>query len=335
MLADVDVVAALVTCSARQQGLATSRQVVEGGGSTSALSRAVKEERVVRVAPHVYSVAPLPAWPRFVVTESGVAEAHVARVRAALLSLGPAAAARRRTSAALRGWGMLREPVATVEVAVPHGARGRSSHWWQTRQVRDLVSDAVPVGGARALPATPALTTALDCLLELPALEAVVVVDSALRAGDVTLDELRALLDTVPGVAGAAKARRALGLCDPDSGSVLESVLRVRLVRAGVVGFATQGVIRSREGRRLLRVDFLFEEACLVVETDGARWHPDGRLDRSTDNLLAAAGWRVMRFTWAEVVHEGPRVVALIREALTGSGTSAVHLSRAATAVAA
>ena len=34
------------------------------------------------------------------------------------------------------------------------------------------------------------------------------------------------------------------------------------------------------------------------------------------DNLLARQGWRVLRYTWAEVVHEPERVVAEIREAL-------------------
>jgi len=54
----------------------------------------------------------------------------------------------------------------------------------------------------------------------------------------------------------------------------------------------------------------------LVIETDGARWHPDPPRDQARDNALAARGWRVLRFTWAEVVHEPELVLELLREAL-------------------
>jgi very-short-patch-repair endonuclease len=102
---------------------------------------------------------------------------------------------------------------------------------------------------------------------------------------------------------------------------VLESVQRVRMVLAGIDGFATQVVLCTTP---VLRVDFCFAAARLVVEVDGARWHPDPARDQRRDNVLAALGWRVLRFTWSEVVHDSARVLDTVRAALE-AGCSTVH----------
>jgi very-short-patch-repair endonuclease len=170
---------------------------------------------------------------------------------------------------------------------------------------------------------TTAVQTVVDCALALPRLDATVVADSALRAGDVTVDELQEAVARLPGRRDAARARRVVEGCDPECGSVLESVQRVRMVLAGLDGFATQVVVRRLP---VLRVDFCFAAARLVVEVDGARWHQEPRRDQQRDNALAALGWRVLRFTWHEVVHDGASVVAAVRAALD-SGCSTVHLA--------
>lgn len=316
MLPGVDLQAAMQQRESAAQGLATRAFLHSCGVSRSAVTCAVRDGVLLRLARRVYASAPLPPWPRFVVTDEGVSPGYVKRVRLALLSLGAGAAARRRTAAALRGWGMLVEPGRTVEVAVPHGSSRSAALDAQVRQVRDLAVDVLQMCGTDPLSVTTALQTAVQCLTELPLLQAVVVVDSALRAGDVTLAELATALASLPGTRGAERGRRALALCDPESGSVLESVLRVRMEEAGITGFATQVTISGPRGARILRVDFCFEAARLVIETDGARWHPDGSLDRARDNRLAAAGWRVIRLTWADVVHSPAAAIELIRAAL-------------------
>jgi very-short-patch-repair endonuclease len=64
------------------------------------------------------------------------------------------------------------------------------------------------------------------------------------------------------------------------------------------------------------RVDFLFRGARIVVEVDGAEFH-DGVLDRrrdlERDARLAAAGWYVLRFRWADVVERPAAVARAIR----------------------
>lgn len=307
----MEVRAALVAAADADQGLATRRNLASRGVSGTRLARALAAGEVVRVRRRVYSLAPLDPLPRFVVTGEGVAPAYARQVRAVLLSMTGQAAACGRTAAALYGWGMLVEPARTVEVAVPHG-RGTTPRVddvrvVQRRRLMTVHREVLP--GTAPVRVTTPTQTALDCAAELPLLQAVVVVDSALRAGHVTLEVLRQAAER----RGSARIRRVLAFCDPRSGSVLESVLRVRMQLAGVEGWASQVVLRLAPE---LRVDFCFPLRALVLEVDGARWHQDPARDRNRDNALAVLGWRVLRFTWADVVYEPERVVRQIAAAL-------------------
>jgi very-short-patch-repair endonuclease len=284
-------------------------QLRAAGLSRTGISRALRANAIARIHRRVYALAPLPGWTRFVVTDAGVAPEYVAHIRAALLSLGPGAAAHGRTAAAVRGWAMLVEPSRTLEIAVPHGSRRSSLKGVKVTERRGLVRHhVVALSKTAPIAVTSAVQTVLHCALSLSLLEAVVIGDSALRAGDVTVAALRAAARVLPGVRDARRVRQVLDLCDPESGSVLETVLRVRMILDGITGFGTQQVLRDRLGQHVLRADFVFAEAKLVVEVDGEKWHQDVTRDRMRDNALAALGWRVLRYRWAEVVHE-PRVV--------------------------
>jgi very-short-patch-repair endonuclease len=57
----------------------------------------------------------------------------------------------------------------------------------------------------------------------------------------------------------------------------------------------------------------------LVAEVDGAASHLTRRAfqdDRDRDSLLVSSGYRVLRFTWWDVVHRPAVVVQRIRRAL-------------------
>ena len=321
---------AVVECGQQHQGLATPAMLRAAGISRSALSRALSRAEVTRVRPGVYGTGPLAPWPDFAVTHTGVAPELVQHVRAALLALGPDATAGGRTAACLRGWGLLVEPQREQDVVVARGrwrVRLAGLRVLQRRRVsRELLQ---PLQGGRPIWVTSAVTTVLDCCRTLPHEQAVVVCDSALRSGQVTLEVLREAACRLRGVREAKRVRRALDDCDPEAGSVLESVLRVRMTAAGVTGFGTQQVVRDRGGRYIVRADFCFSGQRLVVETDGARWHPEPTRDRGLDNRLAAAGWRVLRFTWAQVVHDPGPVLALITAAIA-DGTQGAHVAPAA-----
>lgn len=259
-------------CRLAPDGLASSRQLRAAGLSRSRLSRAVAAGAVVRVLPRVYATGPLVAWPSLLVRDDRPTAEHVLHVRAVLLSAGPRACAAGRTAAAVHGWGLLAEPLGVVDVLMPHGSRVLEIRRARVRQRRGLRAEQIaPVPGLGPIRVLDVVETVLDCCRTLPHLEAVVVVDSALRSGAVTLDRLR----------GAALARgrsrrvlRVLEAADPRSGSVLETVLRVRLQETGIGGWTTQQVVRSSRGRHVLRADFCFAAARLVVAADGTGTSP-------------------------------------------------------------
>jgi very-short-patch-repair endonuclease len=304
----MDVAAVLRASGAASQGLATANDLRRNGVSAGALARAVDNGSVVRLHRRVYSCAPLPALPRLVVTEQGAAPEYVVHVRAALLALGPGAVAHGRTAAALRGWPLLVEPARTIEAAVPHGSRRTTLR--HVRAVERRQIERTHDRFAHGLPVTSAVQTVLDCCRSLPLVEAVVVCDSALRSHQVTVEELGRSSRELRGLREARRVREVLAVCDPLSGSVLESVLRVRMLLAGLAGFETQVVLGAA------RVDFCFREQRLVIEVDGKKWHPDPAADRRRDNGLVALGWRVLRYTWAEVMHDTAPVLAEIMAAL-------------------
>jgi hypothetical protein len=73
------------------------------------------------------------------------------------------------------------------------------------------------------------------------------------------------------------------------------------------------------EGERLL-VDFLWEKSWVVVETDGRETHETPtafQSDRRRDQLLASAGYRVLRVTWNQIYSERAAVLDRVTRALS------------------
>jgi very-short-patch-repair endonuclease len=67
------------------------------------------------------------------------------------------------------------------------------------------------------------------------------------------------------------------------------------------------------------RVDFLWRHERLVIEVDGHAFHSSRarfESDRMRDAVLVAAGMRVMRVTWQQIVHEPEALVARVAQAL-------------------
>jgi very-short-patch-repair endonuclease len=77
-------------------------------------------------------------------------------------------------------------------------------------------------------------------------------------------------------------------------------------------------------------VDFLWPDHALVVETDG--WQTHGtraafERDRSRDQRLMLAGYRVVRFTWRQVF-DRPAEVVLVLSGLLSSGAGSTTTRR-------
>lgn len=168
------------------------------------------------------------------------------------------------------------------------------------------------------LPVTPPLRTAVDLARVLPVDRAVAAVDSAVRRGLTDGELLRGSLLASAG-RGARGLRLVGELMDPRSESVLESLLRVLLCTSDLAPPVSQYEVRTDGGRIVARVDFCWPAARLIVEADGFAFHSDRdayRRDRTRMNELERLGWRVLRFTWEDVVSRPPYVLALVRDCL-------------------
>jgi very-short-patch-repair endonuclease len=233
------------------------------------------------------------------------------RAWAALLAVGDGAVVSHRTAAEL--WGILRaddrrEPEVTVLGRNPRPRPGIRVHrtidlpdW----QVRDL--DGLPI-------TSPART-----ISDLAGTEPTNDVEDALQEARVHLNltdpQLRAVTGRTPTKKGAAFIKRLLKGEDEKgySRSRAERLLRSHLRRADL----PQPLANQHRERQL--VDFVWDTQRLIVEVDGYETHRDRAAferDRRRDQILTAAGWRVIRITWRQLLHEPLAVIARIAQAL-------------------
>ncbi|WP_231994317.1 endonuclease domain-containing protein [Pseudarthrobacter equi] len=148
------------------------------------------------------------------------------------------------------------------------------------------------------------LLHALHCL---PDLEALVMVQSAVGAGDVSLDFLHGRCQGRRN----GRARSVLDLTIPRADSVLEILANVHFARAGLR--VRRHVFIPGVGE----VDFLVEE-CLVVETDGStHFEPKSiKRDQRRNNQSIIGGYLVLRYYYEDVVHRPDAMVAEVQAVL-------------------
>ena len=66
------------------------------------------------------------------------------------------------------------------------------------------------------------------------------------------------------------------------------------------------------------RVELVYPDCALLIEADSRLHHSsflDQQADRARDNRFMAAGYRVLRFTWDDVVHRAAWVATTVRRA--------------------
>jgi hypothetical protein len=67
------------------------------------------------------------------------------------------------------------------------------------------------------------------------------------------------------------------------------------------------------------RVDFAYPAQRLIIEGDSRKWHglmESFDADRHRDNQAQLAGWRILRFTWKDILDDPLMVTSAIRQAL-------------------
>ena len=162
----------------------------------------------------------------------------------------------------------------------------------------------------------PSLRTVLDLADRLPFVEAVVAVDMALHQGLLGLDELGTYVARNSGRKGVVRLRGVLDAAEPASESPMETRLRLLLVLAGLPRPMAQVRLHDDHGRFVARTDLYYPSQRLCLEYDGAT-HRDSLVDDDRrQNRLLNAGFRLLRFTAADVLGIPDEVVAQVRAAL-------------------
>ena len=154
--------------------------------------------------------------------------------------------------------------------------------------------------------------------------------ESALHQKLTTLDRIRDVLDTVGRTsAGAAALRRVLTV-RPFDIAATESWLETRAVQvlraAGIVDLERQVEIRTPSGVRIGRVDF--RRGPVIIECDGAEWHPDFEEDRKRWAALQSAGYLVLPATFQMVEFQTREFIRTMRELTAQADRRGLQTSR-------
>ncbi|WP_028279876.1 DUF559 domain-containing protein [Arthrobacter sp. H5] len=190
-------------------------------------------------------------------------------------------------------------PPATHHLSCPEGYSGDNVN--HRRRTVPVHKDLPLVG------LVDVLIHALHCL---PPVEAAVMVECALRRGETVRSFL---LERLQGDRNG-KARAALELVTGCAESTLEVVARI-LFRGAGFHVDTQVYIDG-----VGRVDFLLE-GFLVVEVDGDKHHSDRKArqtDQRRNNMTIIGGYLVLRYRYADIVHNSDVVLAEIWQVLSG-----------------
>jgi very-short-patch-repair endonuclease len=235
------------------------------------------------------------------------------RVRGAGLLIPSAAVFSGRTAAYLHGAATLVDTVTPVEVSVPTGVRFGPVAGLRVRQVVLPPADLTVVSGKRC---TTPVRAALDIAQSEELSEAVAALDVLLARAVVGRSELGEAAGSLGSRRGARRTQQAVALADPRAQSLPESRLRVLLALAGLPA-VPQFTVRDSNGDFVARVDLAYPEHRIAIEYDGA-WHgAPGQLskDRRRQNLLTAAGWRIVFVTAADM-HDRDALIAQVRALL-------------------
>ncbi|HET6949597.1 MAG TPA: DUF559 domain-containing protein [Acidimicrobiales bacterium] len=296
-------VRAIADRSAAQLGLVTTAQLTSLGVSEQ-VRRSLEAHRTLeRVGARVWRLAGHPvSWRQ--------------QLLAATLEAGPGAVVSHLAACAL--WRLDGIAPGAVEVTVPRGRRPRRVAGIVHRS-RDLLAVDVHRGGVP--PVTTPSRSLIDAAAVLDRDRLAAALDGATRSGLVHVPYLQWRIEELrrhgrPGI-GRIAAVVPAGTAREREESWLERRATQAIRAAGLPPPRSQVRLRHRRGRA--RVDLCYDETRLVVEVDGHATHATRR-ERQADAEraagLVAAGWRVVRFTYEDVVDRPAYLAATIRTLL-------------------
>jgi very-short-patch-repair endonuclease len=280
-----------------QRNLVSAAQLLECGLGKDAVARRVRAGWLRLVFQGVYSVGSgeLPS----LALEFG-----------ALLSCGKGSLVSHRSAAFV--WGMRKTGPGLVEVSVVGcGCRlrkGMRVHRVKAVDERELWREQ---GLWVSSPARAVLEVAAVGARD----ELIDVIDAGLALRRFSPRELKVVLERNRGRRGAGRLAEVLG--DETAMAISRSRAEkafLRLIRDARLPMPDTNVKFGR-----FEADFVWREQRLIVELDSATYHSGPGVfqrDREKDLVFRGAGFDVMRPTRAHVVHEGPRVLVLLVQAL-------------------
>lgn len=286
--------------AAKQAGAFTRHQAYAEGWSEDQVQRRVRTGRWVRVAGRGLVSADADVTP-------------ATRIWAVHLTW-PDAVASHSTAASLY---RMPVPAGRTEHAITPRAMKRLSDL-RPHRVRLDPCDTTTLGRGGPALTTPERTV-LDCLRTSSADDAERLLAWALTRGVVSRDLVREA--AVDGYErwGTPVLREVLRRTRAGALSEAERLMHAVLRSGGITGWRANAPVHDATGRRIAVVDVLFERRRLVLEVDG--WAAHGskdafQNDRTRQNRLVAAGWTVLRFTWADLAERPDQVLAVVRAAL-------------------
>jgi very-short-patch-repair endonuclease len=286
----------IATLATMQYGVVSRAQLLAAGIGPGAIATRLDRHQLHPLHRGVYAVG-------------HTALAPLAREMAALLACGPGAVLSHWSAAWL--WRLLELADDLVELTVPRSNRRRPG--LRVHRSRSLAPEDVRM--LRGLPVTAPARTLLDLAEVANARDLERAVDEALTQRLTTDAALVAVVERRRGHRGTGRLRGLLARRGEPTLTRSEAEERfLALVREA--GLPTPEV-NTHVGAYL--VDFVWRDCRLVAEVDGYRFHSSRSAferDRRRDADLNAAGFRVIRITWRQLVEEPIAVVARLARAL-------------------
>lgn len=153
--------------------------------------------------------------------------------------------------------------------------------------------------------------------LELGLIDDGATISEVLRLGLLPVTEFASAASHVRGLRGSPVMRDLAGESLLNPWSVAERRLHRILIRAGIRGWVSNMKLKIRG--QVVIPDVLFEAKRLILEVEGVAFHStleQRQADASRQNLLAEAGYTVLRFTWSDLTANPDNVVTNVRNAL-------------------
>ncbi|RJQ71651.1 DUF559 domain-containing protein [Pseudonocardiaceae bacterium YIM PH 21723] len=264
---------------------------------------AVRSGRLRRVQRAVYLPSDRPDTP-------------LVRARAAVLSSGvPRAVASHGTAAKVHGIELV-QPGSAEDVLVDNAVRRNDRKLLRFHRRALGPGEAEVIGG---VPVTTIPRTLADLAADEERLLAVYALDSAIRGGLCTTDDVSVVLTNWRPAKSAIRVRLRLQESDGLAESPLETAGRLALRDAGLPLPTAQFQVWEQDGTLVARLDAAYPEQKIGIEFDGASVHdqvPALFRDRHRQNALGRLGWHVLRFTWWDVMRNPAAFVDAIHRTL-------------------